>query len=392
MGQVTWGQNTVHTFGASAAAPTNGFGFGAGNAAAPTTGLFGAPASPATPGATGLFGAPTAAPTPGTSLFGNTTSQVQGGLFGSTAPSPSSSLFGAAQPATGGFFGASAPAFGAPAPANAMVPQQQIPAQAALMAHMDASARQESARVLSALEDLYESYAGSSTPKEKKEFKFSTIIYNELTPEQRQFQWIQGIGGGGSTAVAPPRPAQVSEENWKKAVVRNPDPQTYMPSALVGAEALQARISWQQDRVNQLAKNASTIQSTHNMVRERCNQGKCLLEQINRAHATQRKKLLDVMRKVEIVRSMNLNLQADEGRAMQRLMALESRVAELKPILCDLQDRAGTQSIRPMQTSELPDKTKLFQILKGHREELTDLTSKVQKDFRDVGLIRKRVA
>jgi len=117
-------------FGAPAAAPAFG-------SPAPAPSAFGAPAFGAAPasayGATppatgGLFGAPAPAPATG-GLFGAPSpAPATGGLFGApatapapafgAAPAPSGGLFGAPAPAPGGLFGAPAPAFGAaPAPA-----------------------------------------------------------------------------------------------------------------------------------------------------------------------------------------------------------------------------------------------------------------------------------
>ena len=133
---VTWGTNTLHTFG-GAPAPAGGT-----PAPAPAGGIFGAaPAtSPAPAFGGGAFGAPAPAPSTGTSLFGTSAPAPSGSLFGSTTST--SSLFGNTTPTasagSSSFFGAPAPApsaFGAPATTST---QAQLPAQAALQAHMDA--------------------------------------------------------------------------------------------------------------------------------------------------------------------------------------------------------------------------------------------------------------
>jgi hypothetical protein len=103
MSGVTWGNNTVHTFGAAPAPATFGAPAPAFGAPAPAP-AFGAPAP--------AFGAP--APAPATGGFG----------FGA-APSPAKpSLFGTPAPAVGGFGAQQQP----------QVPQHHIPAQAAIQA------------------------------------------------------------------------------------------------------------------------------------------------------------------------------------------------------------------------------------------------------------------
>jgi len=130
-GQVTAAAPATGGFGGFGSAPQPAPAFGQ-PAAAPAGGLFGSPASAPTGG---LFGAPAPAPTafgqtaPAPApLFGAAPAQAPaGGLFGTPAPAPAfgapapAPAFGAAPaPATGGLFGAPAPAgglFGAPAPA-----------------------------------------------------------------------------------------------------------------------------------------------------------------------------------------------------------------------------------------------------------------------------------
>ncbi len=107
MSGVTWGSNTVHTFGGTPAPAPSGFGFGAPSPApAPSSFSFG--------------GAPSPAPASGGFGFGSSTTTKP--LFGAPAPAP----------ATGGFgsFGSS---FGTQQQQQtSQVPQHHIPAQAAM--------------------------------------------------------------------------------------------------------------------------------------------------------------------------------------------------------------------------------------------------------------------
>ena len=390
---VTWGQNTVHTFGTPAPAPATGFGtpapapsgglFGSSPAPAPSTGLFGSPA----PAGSSLFGAPS--PAPSGSLFGASSSGPSPGrsVFGSAAPSPATptSLFGA--PAAAAF---GAPSSSFPAPPSA-AQQQQIPAQAALQAHMDASARQEAERVRSALEGLHAAYTGIALHESQS--KFVAIVYNPLSPEERQLQWIHGMGNSGQI-LASPKPPQVSETEWKKAIVNNPDPQNYTPNALVGAVALQARVSWQQERAKELASNTATLHKSHETVKERLACAKQDVEEKVRRHAALRKRLLDVMRRVELARCMNQKTQLDEFKAMQRLTMLLKEVDSIRVVLISLQDKARTQTAavaKGVQAIALPERDQLLPVLKEQRTKLEKLTLMAKRDIRDVGLVQQRV-
>lgn len=404
---VTWGQNTVHTIGAPAAAPATGFGapapsgslFGS-TPAAPSTTLFGSPApAPASGGSSlfgapaplssgSIFGAPSPAPAAGGSIFGSTTAAPAPPFgFGAPSPAPPSSLFGA--PAASTFGTSSTTTLG-----SASATQQQIPAQAALQAHMDASARQEAERVRTALERLHAAYNGNSFPGSSAEAsKYVAIVYNDLTPEQRQFQWLHGMGNSGQI-LAPDRPPQVSEKEWKKAVVNNPDPQNYMPVALVGAVALQARVSWQQERAKELATNATTLQKSQDTIKNRSARAMQDAEQKARRHAALRKRLLDVMRRVELARCMNQQTQPDELKAVQRLTSLLKEVESVRGVLTSLQDKGRTQTMavaRSTQISGVPERSQLLPVLKEQRMKLEKLTLIAKRDSRDVGLMKQRV-
>ena len=408
MVNVTWGPNTVHPIGTPAPAP-----FGT-PAPAPSTAPFGAP-SPApaplafgasststfgtpapAPGGGGLFGTPAPAPAGG-GLFGSPTpAPAGGGFFGAPAPAPTTNLFGAPSPApSGNLFGAPAPSsFGMSSTQQQQQQQQQIPAQAALQAHLDASARQEAERVRSALETLHVAYTGNALPKNGESSKFVTIVYNDLTPEQRQQQWIHGMGNGGMI-LAPPRPPQISESEWKKAVVSNPDPQNYMPVPLVGAVALQARVSWQQDRAKDLATSAVTLQKSHETVKDRSARTMQEIEQKLKRHTELRKKLLQVMKSVELARCMNQQIQPDEIKAAQRLQALLNEVDSVRGMLISLQDKARTQAAAASKGTQLlamPDKEKLLPVLNEQRRKLETLSNISIRDSRDVRLISQRVA
>jgi hypothetical protein len=398
---VTWGPNSTHVFGATAPAPggATSFGspapvsgglfvsspapalFGSSPAPAPSGGLFGAPA-PSSGGS--LFGTPSPAPSSGFGFSSSPAPSTYGG-YGTPAPAPGTSLFGA--PATS-VYGAPSSLYGGNPAAGQQ--QQQIPAQAALQAHMDASARQEAGRVRSALESLHMAYTGN-TSSTSKESKFVTIVYNDMSPQERQLQWVHGMATEGQI-MAPPKPLQVSDAQWKEAVVSNPDPLNYTPVALVGALALQGRISWQQGRAKELASNATTLHQSHDMLKDRIARVKQEVEQYQRRHAALRKRLLDVMRRVELVRCMNQPIQPDELKAVGRLKSLSQTMEGARGSFLQLQDRARAQPPpRHPQVTAMPDREKLLPVLKEHRAAIEKVTTTAKRDMRDIGLIQQRV-
>ncbi|CAJ1930356.1 unnamed protein product [Cylindrotheca closterium] len=432
---VTWGQNQTHVFGTPAPGGTPGSApggtpqpsaFGAPSPGPAPGGLFGA-STPAPSG--GLFGAPSPAPTGGSlfgapstgSLFGNTApSPAPGGsMFGSTtpAPGPGTSLFGSSSTGTS-LFGAPAPSssgslFGSSAPSGfygsnsnaantAQPPQPQIPAQAALQAHLNASAQQEADRVRSKLESLHRAYtSGSTATVTAGNNPFVAIVYNDLTPEQRQMQWVQGMGSHTNVILEPPKPPQISQEEWSKAVVNNPDPHNYMPIPLVGGVALQARVSWQQDRAKELSKNASILHKSHETVQQRVSQTLQQLNQKIASHKELQHQLLQMMKKVEVVRCMNQPLQPDEFQVMQRLQQVMQNLEQVQRVMVAIQDKARAhqetqRSINRTANSTakqgLPPTEKLLPVLQKQRQQLETLTTLAGKDKRDVELIGTRAA
>jgi Nucleoporin complex subunit 54 len=256
---------------------------------------------------------------------------------------------------------------------------------------MDASARQEAERVRTKLDALNFAYAGM--PHGEEGSKFVAIVYNPLTPEQRQLRWMQGMSTG--VIPMPPRPPQVSEKQWMKAVVENPDPENYVPHPLVGANELQTRIAWQQTRATDLANHATSLHQAHETLQERLRLAMQETEAKARRQVALRKRLLDVMRRVELTRCLNQPTQPDELRVSQRLSDLQKQVSQTQHLLMQLQDharstaatRAGQGAIEFTEASE-----ELVPVLKDHRQKLQKLGIAAQRDQRDVALIAKRVA
>jgi nuclear pore complex protein Nup54 len=215
---------------------------------------------------------------------------------------------------------------------------------------------------------------------------------------------IQAATLGGPTdqlpIFAPPRPPQVSGHDWKMAVVNNPDPQNYVPIPLIGATALQARVSWQQERAKETAGNAKSVQQYLEFVSNReANARQDLLEK-GRKYMALRHHLLEIMTKVEVARSLNKPLQPDEMRAMQALQGLFQNVERLRNELATLQEQFKTQQKQlqkhrigsaTLSTLSTPQKDQLLSVLNEQRRKLTLMTDVAKKDLRDVDLVGQRV-
>lgn len=254
-----------------------------------------------------------------------------------------------------------------------------------MQAHLDASARQEAAKLQTALEKYHRAYTGAPSTDDKN--KFVTIVYTDISPQQRQTQWLMR-----GQHVPPPKPPTVSEKEWLEAVVRNPDPDSFMPVALVGAMELQTRVAWQQDRANAYAQNLQGIQAARVTLQQRCDRIDSDLQSLVRIHTMLRSRLLQVMRKVELARCMNQPLQQDELTVKKRLVEILKQVDQINKLLATAQAKAKGQSqLQAAPIVNVPDERELTRVLKGHRETLTNMTKVVEKDKRDLALLRHHV-
>jgi len=366
MSAVTWGNNTVHNIGG-------------------------------------------AIPSPAPVNFGFGTTSVP------TVASPGGSLFGMPVPTSTGAFNVAAQ------PQQQYVSQQQIPAQAAMQAKMSAERVVETERIKNKLEKLYRIYTGTYAVPEDGDVsaKFCSIVYNDLTPEELQVRMIHGMTTGYShhqgsfprsddnlqqqqPIFRPPRPNQITGRDWEKAIVENPDPNKYVPKPITGAMALQARLANQQNRAKEYAKNAVNLQKNLEFIRQREALARQELMEKDRQYAQLRRRLLELMKKVEVARCINQPLQRDEHLCLQRLKNLLSHVEQLRAAFRTLQNHAKTQIVSGISggsstTGNSSDllgvpKKELLSVLTEQRRKLEIMTNTARRDLLDVDLVRRRVA
>jgi hypothetical protein len=248
---------------------------------------------------------------------------------------------------------------------------------------MDASARQEAAKLQSALEELHHAYSGTST---RKSSPLVTIVYNNMTSDQLQWQFAHQQSGGGY--AIPPKPPQVSQQTWMEAVVNNPDQSTLIPTALIGAEALQARLGWQQQQASQYEQNVKTnLKGAQDALQKHTARVQQDVQRLDQMHASSRSRLLRIMNKVEVLRCMNLPLQTDEVNLANRLRAILNQLDTVNKAMNSLKAPAP-----PPTSVDLPDKQRLQQVFNEHRQSIIYLSETVQKENRDVQLLQQRVS
>ncbi len=148
---------------------------------------------------------------------------------------------------------------------------------------------------------------------------FSAILYDPLPSEYR-------ARGGGQLSV--PRPSHVDGRAWTEALARNPDPGELMPVPLVGARALHSRIVNQQERADALATHAGKLRETLLYLENSASSSRDVMARSNMEQDALRRRLLEIMRKVEIVRCMGQPTQRAEMEAQHRLGEITKRVSK----------------------------------------------------------------
>ncbi|CAM9611863.1 unnamed protein product [Chrysoparadoxa australica] len=391
------------SFGSSSApaAATPGFGLGtpapAAGAAAPAPFSFGAPAPAPTPASGGFsFGAPAPAATPapaaGGFSFGGASTPAPAPSafsFGAPAPAPSTlGAFGAPAPASGGGFGGFG-GFGAPAPAPsslgfgfgtpAAAPSTGLFGASATAAPPQgaAEAGNEIQRALTALKVAYANKSPDGQPNGQSQFK--CILYNMVDPAQRHLYL---------------RPPYAEQGEWEAAERNNPDPDACVPSVVVGFEGLHERLIHQQSHASDLKGAVQRLQDTAMRLQQSILSLESQVETCRRRHLDQNNKFLQVARKIEVLRCMNVPLQASERSFREHLeyvhRSLNTPHAKLNDIVStQMQVERRIDNVDQINSEE--DQGVIFRTLQAHREGLAHLTDIMQKDMRDLAIIREEL-
>ena len=272
---------------------------------------------------------------------------------------------------------------------------------------MDASAHNEQIRVLQKMKEIYQAYTTGPTTDDptNESHCFSTVLYNPANQQQRQFQAAMQSTTFRQEALTlvQPKPPQISERDWRLYCVRNPDPTRFVPIAVVGAANLAARTLQHQQQSEQHQRECRQVAEAVETLRERAAATRLRLEALGRVHARQRQRLLRVVKHSEVARCLRAPLQSAELEALRRVRHLqraevEARIAPAVVALADGSAAAASSASvadhRQLSREELPSEEVQRQwiaALKDHRSKLTAMTEEVEKDQRDLQLIRDRV-
>jgi RNA-binding protein YhbY len=344
---VTWGANTVHNIGPNAAAAPAAFSF-----------------------------ASSASPALGTSLW-------------NSAPPPASSSPFQMNPTQNAF---SSSTFSATTPT--------APAQAAYQAHQDAQARNEEARVLQRMQNLYAAYTGTTVVEaDRPSHCFSTILYQSKSAEVSMLQSSSNVVS--PSFPLPPRPPSINTADWNVACLRTPE-HSSGPVVVIGADGLQARVLQQQAQSQNIGtKHLVKIQEALSLWQQRQSQVQRALDYSKEQHRQQCRRLGKIMKKMEVLRCYRLPLQTAELDAYQRMRQMQRGVEEqMVPAVVHLSHPEGQNALEyaastldhPTSVPSLEQQQAFRALMTEHRAQITKLTLELQeKELRDLKLLRDRV-
>jgi len=219
-----------------------------------------------------------------------------------------------------------------------------------------------------------------------------------------------------TVAVAGPKPAYIDPDTWARAQALNPDPNEYAPTLLSGAEALHSRLVTQQAKAQYYADTvlAQKLLATVQDLQRSARATEDAMDAARREQQMLQRRVLDMVRKVEICRARNFPLVQEERLAMQRVQHLAKEVGQLNQ---QLLSRGGTvdtaveaylqqlnwNATTPQQTNHSTDndgigglleetyKRQVYKILEEQRQGIEALKHTLIRDARDLDIVRNGI-
>lgn len=381
---VTFGSTTTFSTPAPASA-TGGFSFGSPAPAPSTTstGLFGSSTTTPNPApSTGLFGNKT--PAPSTGLFGSTpvAALTTGGLFGSPAPAPA--------PATGLFGSTSAaaqstalPSFGSPMGQTPAANNQQT---AAIFAQQQ-EARQiaEAQRLEQTLMKLHAAY---NTTNPTTACRFQHIFYD---PADTNIIYQYKMMGQRS------HQPHVDPKVWAEAEAYNPDHNTHIPVSVVGAEQLQSRVSSQQAKAIKLKETLKILRANLDGVNKGVVKSNAISQTYKKDQERLMQQLLRTLRKVEVLRCMNIPTQSGERKFRDKLNQISKDMSLVNIALQDvakMAERCKSERFLQENVAQLSqeDQARVSRALRDQKEVVEALNKVSKTDLRDLEIMKNGLA
>lgn len=227
------------------------------------------------------------------------------------------------------------------------------------------------------------------------ECRFQTVFYNKVD---------------SNTIAQYVKPAQANPRLWEAAVANNPDPTALVPSLAVGFEDLHKRVAEQEKAAAAFTATLEAMSSSlAAMVHGHEASTAASLAQLQRVHAQQSHRLLQLVNRVECARARDVAPRLPEEldyehklhvleRALTHPQPLSGKIQQLAGAVKQLESRGGADETGSSQATNataawlLNDEAaneKLFHFLKTQRQALEHVTSLLKQDQRDLQTIQQ---
>jgi len=351
-----------------------------GSSGATTTGFGGSTFGQLTGGGSTGFGQTQQKPA---TAFGST-GTTAGSMFGNTGGFGSQPAFG--QPgatsnfAWGGTGGGGATTFGQPSAfGSGSTFTTQPPFQQ--------QAQQIHAPILDAIEKLKRAYAPARNPQNGQFTNTPEGVRNE----ECSFKYV-ALNKKDVTRMV--TDALLYGNLLEQAEKDNADPDNFVPVEEMGIESLKRRYDRQVSEMKkidgQVNKIFEVIKDVHGANQQTMSKVAILKTrqlQLNR-------KVLELMRKIEVIRCHGVPIQETEKQHHKRLIDLAQRMENPLRVVQDMSlSLALHEQPQDMSTETIneEDLSSLIQAIKRQSEGLEGLTEMLRKDTRDIGIIRAHV-
>ena len=420
---VSWGPNTTYSFDKTSTPASTGASLGGASPAPSFSGFSFASSTPAP-----SFGAPQ-------SNFGGTISSApaSSALAFSSSPAPNTAFPSFATPTTS----SSAPSSFTPSwtqqqqqqPASAAQTQPYVGFSSHSSAALQASMHQETTRLEANLLQLQTAYSpyltaptqfhsaypmvGTSLPI-NTQCRFQHVFYDPITP-QHQMERLHHYSSrhpnvskeDAISLLHTPKPTHFDTLTWTKAQAMNPSSSEFIPVLLSGAEALHGRLVHQQSKVELYDTYLSQLSCTIEQLDQAAQASQQKLDMVLKEQTVVlKKRLLDILRKVEICRARNIPTTTEERKALQRVSELVKQVETLDRYIFgqELEDKvygylrmqAVLERSSSMESrgrigvalSQEEYKNHVYNLLQVQRQGIDALKKTVKVDSRDLQIIR----
>ena len=195
------------------------------------------------------------------------------------------------------------------------------------------------------------------------------------------------------------RPSHVPEDLWNRRIAENPEPERCSPVAVTGHAELKQRLDADHRQTEEHALAVESLAAQLGKIENGSERARARIARARARHATLSLKMLEAMRRLELVRCAGQPVFVEEREARRHLDALRRAADGPRTVLAELHTDvaraqaggAGRGARRADALSALSpsDAKELHQALTRQHEGLARLAAVVQKDARDVAIIRE---